>query len=92
MFSKLEESRYCALEDNIFLYYNVSVADIIAHLMTMYGDKMTAMLSKNFKNMQDSFDVRQPSIENMYVRQNNLQKFAADSDQDITDRYWMLYT
>ena len=67
MFSKLEESRYCALEDNIFLYANVSVSDIIAHLMTMYGDKTTAMLLKNAKAMQYSFDVSQPSIETLCI-------------------------
>ena len=92
LLSKLEESTYITLRDDILLYNNVTVWEILHHLLDTYGDKTTEMLSTNVDNMKATYDCSQPSLEQLFVRQDRYQKFAADTPQAITDGYWILFT
>ena len=92
MMSKLLESTYITLCDDLVHYENVTVWNLISHLEDRYGEKTTTMLTANVTAMQADFDISQPSIEALFVRQNELQRFAAGTAQAISDGFWVLYT
>lgn len=50
------------------------------------------MLTANVTAMQADFDISQPSIEGLFVCQNDLQRFANGTAQAISDGFWVLYT
>ena len=62
------------------------------HLEDRYGKKTTAMLTNNATAMQADFDISQPSIEGLFVRQNHLQRFAEGTSQAISDGFWVVKT
>ena len=92
MMSKLPEATYITLCNEHVHYEDVTVWELIDHLETNYGEKTTIMLTENVTAMQADFDISQPSIEGLFVRQNELQRFAADTAQAISDGFWVLYT
>ena len=92
MMSKLLESTYITLCDDLVHYENVTVWQLINHLEDRYGEKTTSMHTANVAAMQADFDISQPSIEGLFVRQNDLQRFAAGTAQAISDGFWVLYT
>lgn len=90
--SKLQEATYIGLCDEYVHYENVTIWELMHHLETRYGEKTTAMLTENITAMQADFDISQPSIEGLFVRQNRLQQFAHGTAQAISDGFWVLYT
>jgi len=90
--SKLEESTYLSLKRDILHYSSVTLWQLITHLLTKYGEKTVEMLTDNLAAMEEAFDISQPSIDGLFIRQDKLQRFAADTPQTISDGYWLLRT
>ena len=90
--SKLDNSTYLVLKDKILHYRNITVWTLIDHLLTKHGEKTVEMLTANMEAMQADFDISQPSIEGLFIRQDDLQLFAIGTPQAIPDGYWILYT
>ena len=46
----------------------------------------------NLKALTEDFDCSGASIEQLYIRQNEIQEFAISTSGAITDEWWMLQT
>lgn len=92
LMSKVDATTYIVLKDKILHYRNITVWDLINHLLTKHGNKTVKMLTKNLATMQADYDISQPSIEGIFIRQDELQLFALSTPQAIPDGYWLLYT
>ena len=92
MMAKLDESAYIVLKQQYVGYQGRSVYDFIDHLITTYGEKTDDMVKANLKALTEDFDCSGPSIEQLYIRQNDLQAFAVGTSGAITDAWWMLQT
>ena len=90
--SKIDSATYITLKDPILHYRNVSLWQLIDHLLTKHGDKTVKMLTENLTAMQADYDISQPSIDGLFIRQDELQRFALGTPQAISDGYWILYT
>ena len=69
-----------------------SVREFIDHLLTTYGEKKDDMVKANLKALTGEFDCSGASIEQLYLRQDELQDFAVGTSGAITDEWWMLQT
>ena len=90
--SKLDDTTYVTLKDPVLHYRNISVWRLVDHLLTKHGNKTVKMLTENLAAMQADYDISQPSIEGLFIRQDKLQLFALGTPQAIPDGYWILYT
>ena len=50
------------------------------------------MIKDNLKVLTEDFDCTGSSLEQLYIRQNEIQEFAVGTSGAITDQWWMLQT
>ena len=91
-FTKIDKSTHCILEDPHVGYANVTIRQLLTHVMGAYGEKTSAMLSTNMEAMRDPYDVSLPSMDQFFTRQNEHQQFAVGTDSGISDGLWIMNT
>ena len=92
--TKLDESAYIPLKQLYVGYAGSSILwEFANHLLTTYGEKTDDMVLANLTAAStEEFDCLGASIEQLYLRQDKIQKFAIGTSGAITDKTWMLQT
>ena len=70
--AKLDDVSYIVLKQRYDGYAGRSAWEFIDHLLTTYGEKTDDMVSANLKTLMDEFDCSGASIEQLYLRQDEL--------------------
>ena len=76
MMAKLDESAYIVLKQQYIGYTGRTVYEFIDHLITTYGEKTEDMIKDNLNALTEDFDCSGSSLEQLYIRQNEIQEFA----------------
>ena len=59
---------------------NKCILDMMNHLLITYGEKTDDMVKRNLAALTDDFDCTGASIQQLYIRQDDLQNFAIGSN------------
>ena len=62
------------------------------HLLIMYREKTDDMVKTNLAALTDDFDCTGASIEQLFIRQEDLQNFTIGTNGTIDDNLWVLQT
>jgi len=90
---KLDEATYVHLKQMYIGYDGRSVCDFMNHLLIAYGEKTDDMVKMNLAALIEDFDCTGASIEQLYIRQEDLQNFAIGTKNGtIDDKLWVLQT
>ena len=89
---KLDESAYIVLKQQYIGYKGWSVYEFIDHLLTTYGEKTDDMVNASLDAITAEFDCSGALIEQLYLRQDELQEFAVGTAGTVTYAAWMLHT
>ena len=91
--AKLDESAYILLKQQYIGYAGRGIWEFANHLLTTYGEKTDDMVLANLTAAStEEFDCLGASIEQLYLRQDKIQKFTIGTSGAITDKTWMLQT